>query len=123
MGIRNMLLSAAQKLLGIGNNREMSDSTVTHCAWCAWCGKEIHEGDRITLYTDQAMSPRLPIAHAVLWQRITPYNAAYVGCTRPSCCESSTDACATWTHQQVMVDVYRGESSCHTMTSASARKE
>lgn len=116
MGIRKMLRSAANKLLGIDNDGEMSDSIVTHCAWC---GKEIHEGDRITLYTDQAMSPRLPIAHAVLWQRITPYNAVYVGCTRSSCCENSADACATWSNQQVMVDVYRGESSCHTMTSAS----
>ncbi len=121
MSVQKMLKLAARKLLGIDNDGEMSDSIVTHCAWC---GKEIHEGDRITLYTDQAMSPRLPVANAVLWQRITPYNAVYVGCTRPSCCESSTDACATWTHQQVMVDAYRGESSCHTMTSAScAHKE
>ncbi|MFO0763980.1 MAG: hypothetical protein U0518_03955 [Candidatus Gracilibacteria bacterium] len=115
-----MLKSAASKLLRTDNDSEESEDIVTHCAWC---GKEIHEGDRITLFTDQAMSPRLPMANTVLWRRITPYSAIYVGCTRPSCCESSTDACATWTHQQVMVDVYRGESSCHTMTSASARKE
>lgn len=82
-----MLLSAARKPLGIDNNEEMSDSIATHCAWC---GNEIHEGDRITLYSNQVMLPRFPLAHAILWKQITPYNVVYIGCTRSSCCENST---------------------------------
>ncbi len=65
MGIRQILKSAARKLFGIDNDGEMSDSIVTHCAWC---GNEIHEGDRITLYSNQAMLPRLPLANAILWK-------------------------------------------------------
>ena len=110
MSIRKMLKLAARKLLEIDNNREMSDSIVTYCAWC---GNEIHEGDRITLQSNQSMLPLLPLANAILWKQITPYNAIYVGCARPSCCENSADTCATWFadqrgYQGVVVDVCRG---------------